>query len=50
MREEERQRELDSREDMHGRQRSEDTAGACGREKDGPEVPGKGDEEPLPLR
>lgn len=31
MREEERQRELDSREDMHGRQRSEDTAGACGR-------------------
>lgn len=46
MREEERQRDLDSREDVQGRQRSEDTPGACGREKDGPEVPGKGDEEP----
>lgn len=45
-REGERQRDLDSREDVQGRQRYQDTPGARGREKGRPEAPGKGDGEP----
>lgn len=42
----ERQEDLDSREDVQGRQRCQDSPGARGREKGGPEAPGKGDGEP----